>query len=352
MMALLTLLAASSAEFFIGTYTSPGGSEGIYRARVDLETGVISTPGLAVQTPGPSYLAIHPNGTRLYAVSEGSPGEASAFAIRADGLALLNTVRWRGGGPCHIALDPKGRFALISAYGGGTLASIRIDEIGQFGEVADVFQNAGKGPNASRQEAPHLHYAQTDGSGKQVFACDLGTDQVLRFELDPRTGRLTAQKPFAAIPGSGPRHLTLSKDGKTAYFLGELDLTVQSFAVRDGSAIQTISTVEEGTPRPGVSTAAIRLHPSGKYLYASNRGADSIACFRVVGNRLERFAVVPAGVKTPRDFNFDPSGRIMIAAGQDDGRIVSFRHDPKTGSLTPTGQSAAVSKPVCIVFRG
>lgn len=352
---LFTLAAAPEADVYLGTYTGEGGSKGIYRLRMNLETGALSQPELAAETTAPSYLAWHPDGKTLYAVNEFSGGEAAAFAVEGGKLRERNRVRFQGGGPCHISVHPSGKHAFVAAYGGGTVAVLPIQADGSLGEARQVFQNQGSGPNKSRQEAPHLHYVAPSPDGKFVYACALGTDEVLSFRF--AEGQLELLEPRAAKvpPGGGPRHFVLHPNGKTLYANLEMTLGVATFE-RDPSIgalklAATASTLPPGEQIAGRSTAAIRLHPSGKWLAVSNRGHDSLAIFPVQADgKLGSAKVVPLGVKTPRDFDFDPTGKWVLAAGQDGNEVATLRFDVATGALEPTAHRVRVGRPVCVLF--
>jgi 6-phosphogluconolactonase len=352
---MLNLAATSVVDVYLGTYTGDGGSKGIYRLRMNLETGALSQPELAAETTAPSYLAWHPDGKTLYAVNEFSGGEAAAFAVEGGKLRERNRVRFQGGGPCHISVHPSGRHAFVAAYGGGTVAVLPIRADGSLEEARQVFQNHGSGPNKSRQEAPHLHFVAPSPDGKFVYACDLGTDEVLAFRfqdgelalLEPRAGKVP--------PGGGPRHFVLHPNGKTLYANLEMTLGVAVFD-RDvvSGALKlsaTASTLPPAEPIGGSSTAAIRIDPSGKWLAVSNRGHNSLALFPILADgKLGNAKVTDLGVQTPRDFAFDPSGKWVLAAGQDGNEVAALRFDPSTGDLQPTAHRVHVGRPVCVLF--
>lgn len=341
---------------YIGTYTQPGESKGIYRVTLNAETGALSEAKLAAEATAPSYVALSPNGKYLYAVNEYTDGEASAFAIEGDGLRKLNTVTFDGKGPCHISTDPKGKWLFVSAYGGGVLTVLPILADGSIGGAADTFKNSGSGPNKSRQEAPHMHFAAL--VDQFVYACDLGADEILAFSLDGQSGKLTpspvrATKP---LPGSGPRHFAVHPDGKTLYACNEMTLGVSVFERNTANGqlrlVQTISTLPEGETIDRKSTAAIRIHPRLPVLYVSNRGHDSIAIFGIQPDgQLQLKMVQKVGVVEPRDFAIDPSGKWLIVAGQSSNELRSLRIDPTTGLLESTENRCKVPKPVCIAFR-
>ncbi len=343
--------------FYIGTYTSAEGSQGIYRAILDLETGKISAPQLAVETKGPSFLALHPNGKFLYSVNSPT-SEVSAFAIQDDGaLKLLNARSAEGAGPCHVAVDHGGKNLFVANYGGGSLASFPIEEDGSLAEPATVFVNEGSGPNEKRQQKPHLHAIYPDQSDKFVYACDLGMDEVLVFHLRPETGELKLADPRSGKvpPGGGPRHLALHRSGELAFANNELTSSVTVFR-RDVDAgslepIQTISTLPEDADVPNNSTAEIFLHPTQDWLYVSNRGHKSIASYSFGDDgKLTLIRIDPAGVAIPRGFGIDPTGQWLVVGGQETNDVTALAIDQQTGGLTAGPNRIEVGQPVCIVF--
>lgn len=352
---LIAMAATPSIPMYIGTYTDPQGSKGIYRVELDLAKGSFTVPELAAEAVAPSYVVVHPNGKFLYAVNEYSEGELIAFAIEPSGLRKLNTVKFAGGGSCHVSTDPAGKWLFVSAYGGGTMTVLPIKADGSIAEATDSFKNQGQGPNKGRQEGPHMHFSAP--FGKFVYACDLGTDEVLTFGFDEATGKLTLSNPRAGKPepGSGPRHFVIHLNGKTLYSNNEMTLGVSVFDRNSDSGelklAQTISTLPYGEPIRGKSTAAIRLHPTLPVLYVSNRGHNSIAIFGIEPDgKLKLKVVHMLPIKEPRDFVIDPTGKWLVAAGQNSGELMSLRIDQTTGELNPTDYRATVPKPVCIAF--
>ncbi len=347
------LALAPMVTFYIGTYTSPNGAQGIYRAELNPATGALSAPVLAAKAENPSFVARH--GKFLYAVHETGTGEASAYSVQADGsLKLLNSKTGLGAYACHLTVDPTGKNLITASYGGGTLVNLPISADGSLGDHTFQFGNSGTGPDKSRQEGPHMHAAYVSADGKYVYACDLGTDEILRFHFQASTHQLQLADPRSAktVPGGGPRHLALSKDGKFAYLCNEMLSSVSTFKIAaDGgmSLVGTLSTLPQ--PTPGNSTAEIFLHPNGKWLYVSNRGHNSVAVYSVDKNgSLSLVEIADAGVKIPRGFAIDPSGHWLVIAGQDSNDITSHRIDQKTGKLTPSGSHISVGKPVCVIF--
>jgi 6-phosphogluconolactonase len=351
----------SRAWVFIGTYTN-GKSEGIYRAQLDLQSGALSKPELAAKAASPSFLALHPSGRFLYAVAElggGKPaGVVSAFALDpATGkLEHLNEQPSRGGGPCHLVVDPAGKNVLVANYGGGSIAALPIAENGHLQPASSFIQHTGKSVNPRRQEAPHAHSINLDAAGKFAAVADLGLDKVLVYRFDSEKGELTPNDPpFSPVaPGAGPRHFAFHPNGRFAFVINEMQSTVTAFEYdsKQGvlTEIHTTSTLAE--PYQGNSTAEVQVHPGGKFLYGSNRGHNSVAMFSIDANsgRLTAIGHQPTGGKTPRNFGIDPSGKFLLAANQSSDNLVVFRIDQETGRLTETGHSIDVPSPVCVKF--
>jgi 6-phosphogluconolactonase len=368
--ALVVPLVAQSAGgagtlVFIGTYTGPA-SQGIYLSRLDPSTGALSAPVLAAEARNPSFLATSADGRFLYAVSEvdavaGTPGGAiTAYAIdkATGGLKRLNSQSTVGGGPCHVSV--AGRMAFAANYGGGSVAAYPIQEDGSLKPASTFVQHTGSSVNASRQKGPHAHGVTPDPSGRFLYVPDLGLDQVLVYRIDAAAGTIAPATPaFASVTpaGSGPRHIALAKDGRRAYVINEMVCTMSVFE-RDASsgalkAIQTIGTLPAGQAvEQGFSTAEVLLHPSGRFLYGSNRGHDSLVVYAVdkATGMLTLLQHVPTGGKMPRAFNIDPTGTFLVAGNQNSDQVVVFRIDPAKGTLTATGHTISVGKPVSFEF--
>jgi 6-phosphogluconolactonase len=349
---------------YVGTYTG-GPSKGIYRLELDLATGKLSPPTLAGEAVNPSFLAIHPGHRFLYAVNEidslrGKKGGAvSAYAIEptTGKLTLLNQQSSGGGGTCYVVVDRQGKHALAANYGGGSVCVLPIQADGRLGEATAFVQHKGTGPDKQRQEAPHAHSINLDRANRFALVADLGLDKILVYRYDTAKGTLTPNDPPAATlaPGSGPRHLAFHPDGKHAYVINEMACTVTAFDYDSDKGtlktIQTITTLPDGLKK-GYSTAEVVVHPSGKFLYGSNRGQDSIAIFTIdmATGKLTAAGHQGYKIKTPRNFAIDPTGTYLLAANQDGNSIVVFRVDPQTGGLTPTGSVVPVPRPVCVRF--
>src|SRR5262252_4757769 len=352
--------------FYIGTYTENGSkSKGIYAYRYDAATQEITPMGLAAETVNPSWVALHPNGRFLYAVNEvqnyngPNSGGVSAFAIdRATGkLTFLNEVSSRGADPCYVTVDKAGKFVLVANYSGGSVAAFPISDDGKLGESSAFVQHAGHGPNAKRQEAAHAHSIDLSPDNRLAFVDDLGLDELLVYKFDAAKGTLTPNDPaFAKLDGgAGPRHFALAPSGKFAYVVSEMHSTVTAFAadLKTGEfhRLQTVSALPKDFKGEN-DDAEIEIHPSGKFLYASNRGHDSIAVFAIDPSKRTLTLIEHASTqgKTPRSFEIDPTGKLLFAANEGSSNVVIFRIDDKSGKLTPTGKVLEVGQPVCVKF--
>jgi 6-phosphogluconolactonase len=351
---------------YVGTYTGEDTkSKGIYAFRYDAATGQVTPLGLAAETTNPSFVAAHPNGKFLYAVNEvgdykgPNSGGVSAFSIdRATGkLTFLNELPSRGADPCYITVDRTGKFVLVANYTGGSVIVYPILEDGRLGEASAFVQHTGHGPNAERQEGPHAHSIDLSPDNRFAFVDDLGLDELLVYKFDAAKGSLTPNdQPFAKLdPGAGPRHFALRPDGKFAYVVTEIGRNVTVFS--NDASRGTLQRVQTITTLPADFTgrndnAEIEVHPSGKFVYASNRGHDSIAVFAIDSGKgtLTTIEIASTGGKEPRSFEIDPTGTLLFAANQKSDNIVVLKIDAKTGKLTPTGQVLDIGSPVCVKF--
>lgn len=373
LVALTTLLAPQSKPatdakpdklwVYLGTYTGKK-SQGIYRCELEMATGKLSAPVLAGEAVNPSFLAIHPTGRFLYAVSEvakfkgENAGAVLAFAIepKTGNLLALNQESARGTGPCHLVLDAAGKHVLVANYGGGSVAALPVAADGKLGPATGFLQHQGSGANKQRQERPHAHSINLDAAGRFAFAADLGTDKVYVYRFDAAAGTLQPHTFTAASlkPGAGPRHFAFHPTGKYAYVINEMHCTMTAWAydAQKGSLkeLQTITTLPHEV-KAGYSTAEVVAHPSGKFLYGSNRGHDSIVIYSVdpANGLLTLVGHEPTRGKTPRNFNLDPTGTYLLAANQGSDMVVVFKVDAATGKLTQVSQVEAPS-PVCIKF--
>lgn len=366
-----SLVAASAKDFpknqyllYIGTYTEKD-SKGIYAFRFDSATNELTPLGVAAETTNPSFLAIDPSRRFLYAVNEvgnykgASSGAVTAFAIdhHTGKLSLLNQVPSHGADPCYIAFDKTGKFALVANYTGGSIAVFPVEPDGHIGESSAFVQHTGSSVNKERQEGPHAHWIETTADNHFAVVADLGLDKLLVYHFNEESGALTPNNPPNASfePGTGPRHVVFHPNGKLVYTVNELQSTITSFSYDRATGtlkkLNSASTLPKGFSAKN-DTAEIKVHPNGKFLYASNRGNDSIAAFSIdahTGN-LTLIDFFPTQGKTPRNFEIDPTGKLLFVANQDSNDIVVFRIDAGTGRLTPTGQKLDVPAPVCLKF--
>ncbi len=363
--ATLAAQAPGAKEYFVcvGTYTRKA-SKGIYAFRYNPATGKLAEIGLVAETESPSFLALHPNRKYLYAVNETGKyngketGAVTAFSI--DGasgkLTKLNQVESHGTAPCHLVVDRTGKSLAVANYSSGTTAVFPVKDDGSLGEASSVVQHSGSGPSP-RQSAPHAHAAVLSADNRFLFVADLGIDQVLSYRLDPAKASIASNNPaFARVKaGGGPRHFAFHPNGKFAYANSELSSAVTVFsydAARGALAdLQTLSTLPEDFKGEN-STAEIEVHSSGKFLYVSNRGHDSLAIFSIDPNKGTLTAKGHASTqgKTPRNFAIDPTGKLVFAANQDSDTVVVFQIDQQTGQLKPTNDVLKVDVPVCVLF--
>lgn len=341
--------AQEKYRVYFGTYTGKV-SKGIYQCEFNVKDGSLTEATLAGETSSPSFLAFHPNKKFLYAVNE-DKAAVSAFALDAKSgkLTFLNAQPSQGGAPCHLVVDPTGKNVLAANYSGGSCICIPIEADGKLGKATSFQQHQGKKKNG--------HSIHVDKNNKFALCCDLGLDQVILYAFDPAKGTLTPHGAFDTPKGAGPRHFAWHPDGTTAYINGETDLTV---IVCDYDAAkgalkqkQVLSTLPKGMKRKGGSTAETVVHPSGKFVYVSNRDPyNSIAIFSVDPKTHELTPVghQDKGIKTPRNFAIEPTGQFMLVANQSGNNVLVFRINQSTGELTPTGTSLQVPTPVCVRF--
>jgi 6-phosphogluconolactonase len=349
---------------YFGTYTNNGRSKGIYCYKLDLASGKLTSVGVTEGIKNPSFLAIHPSGKFLYAVSEvsdadGKPGGAvSAFSLdpKTGELKKLNNQSSEGAGPCYVATDKTGAVALVANYGSGSIASLPIKSDGSLEKAATAIQHEGSSVNKQRQEGPHAHSINVSPDNRFVVAADLGLDKLLVYKLDPAKGTLTANSPaFTATPaGGGPRHFAFHPSGRFAYNCNEIlsSVTAHAYDASKGSLteIQTISTLPEETK--GNSTAEIQCHPNGKFVYCSNRGHDSLAIFTVdeKTGKLTAAGHQKTLGSTPRNFCIDPTGAYIVACNQNTDNVAVFKVDQANGKLTQVGEMVSIPAAVCVKF--
>ena len=353
-------------QVYVGTYTDKASkSKGIYSLKLDLAGGTLTPPHPVIEAQNPSFLAVHPTGRFLYAVEEiacfegRKCGDVVALAIdhRSGQLALLNRRSTCGAGPCHVIVDPGGRNLLVANYAGGSVSVLSIRPDGTLSEASDVVPHAAWELDASRVKRPHAHSICLDPAGRFALVADLGLDKILVYRFDPAKGTLALHDPSVAhvAAGAGPRHLAMHPAGRFAYLVNEMASTVTAFAYDAARGclreLQVLSTLPDAFR--GKNTGAdIHVHPSGKVLYCSNRGHDSIAVLAIdsAAGTLTLVNHFATRGRTPRGFAVDPTGTYLLAANQDSDTIVVSRIEPDTGTLVPTAFEACVPCPVCIKF--
>lgn len=347
---------------YIGTYTE-GKSKGIYVSRLSAD-GSATEPKLAGEAKNPSFLAVHPNHRFLYAVNEidtfddGHTGGVTAFSIAPDGaLSFLNQVSSGGAAPCFLTVDRSGGSVLVANYSGGNAEVIHIEENGRLGKRTDFIQHKGSGTVLPRQQTALAHCSVLDPANKFVAIADLGLDKVMVYKFDPEAGTLTPNNPPSASlkPGSGPRHIAFSSDAKHAYVINEMNSTLTAFSYDAANGVlkelQTLSTLPPDFKGEN-STAELAIHPSGRFLYGSNRGHNSIAVYNIdrMKGTLTWIQDEPTQGKIPRGFAIEPSGHFLLAANQNSDNIAILRIDPTTGQLSSTGKTINAPAPVDIKF--
>jgi 6-phosphogluconolactonase len=357
---------ASNYLLFVGTYTNTqAASKGIYVYRYNATSGQLTSLGVAAETENPSYLAVDPTYRFLYAVNEledykgAKTGAVTAFAIdrKTGKLTKLNEVASRGEDPCYISLDKTGKYVLVANYTSGNIAVFPMQKDGSLGEATAFVQHHGSGPNKERQEGPHAHFIKTTADDRFAVVSDLGLDKLLVYRFDASNGSLTPNDPPAADlpPGEGPRHVAFAPNNRFAYSVNELKSSATAFTFDAARGVlkpfQTLSTLPKDFTGQN-DTAEIHVSPDGKFVYASNRGHDSIAQFSIdaKSGRLTLVNNFPIGGKTPRDFELDPAGTHLLVAGQDSNNIVVFRIDATTGALSQTGETVSAPAPVGLTF--
>jgi len=366
---------ANEMLVYVGTYTEPirfgtgkilkGKGEGVYLYRMNPATGALEFDGKTTGVVNPSYLAVHPTQRFLYAVNElktyedKPTGTVSAFAVDAKSgrLEFLNRQLTHGTDPCHVTVDGKGRHVFVANFMSGSVCVLPVQKDGSLAAASDFVQHLGSSVDPDRQKGPHAHSVTLDRTNRFAFVPDLGLDKLMVYRFDRTRGML---EPHAVAwikmkPGAGPRHVALHPGGRFAFLINELDSTLAalSFDARKGvfRELQVVPTLPAGFQ--GESTCAdVQVAPSGRFVYASNRGHDSLVIYRI-DQRTGKLAYVghhSTQGRTPRQFEIDPTGRFLLVGNQDTDTIVPFRIDPQTGTLTPTGQVLQVPTPVCVKF--
>jgi 6-phosphogluconolactonase len=352
------ILSGADMFTYFGTQRT-GTNAGFSLAHFDTDTGVLTKPEFLLAATAPAFFVIHPDGRHLYTCNAASSGGVSAYEIEphTGALKFLNRVSSGGAGPCYVSLDQTARFALVANYAGGSIAVFAIQPDGSLGERTAFVQHTGNSVNPQRQTHAYAHSIIVDPSNRFALVDDLGVDKIFVYRFNAQDGSLTPNDPpFAGIrPGSGPRHLAFHPNGRWVYVISEIASTVTAFNWNPANGslaeFQTISALPENFN--GTNTSAeIALHPNGKFLYASNRGDDSLAVFAIdpATGKLGLVERVSCGGRTPRFFTFDPTGKWLLCSNHGSDTTVVFRVDEKTGKLAQIGQPVSVSYPFCERF--
>jgi 6-phosphogluconolactonase len=358
------VLSSSNPLVLIGTYTEPqeSKSEGVYVYRLDRATGELRYESVIKDMPNVSFMAVHPISGLIYAVNEteefnGKPGGGvSVLARDADGNFRVIHKQSSGGiSPCYISIEKTGRYALVANYESGSVAMLPIGTEGQLLPHSDLVQHIGSSVHPERQSGPHAHCILPDPSNCFAIAVDLGLDKLFVYRMDLESGKLQKHTEVEVDAGAGPRHLIFNSTRQYAYLLNELNSTLNVYRYDSQSGtltqLQTVPTLPDDFSGENFC-GDLCLSPDDKYLYASNRGHDSIVCFHVASStgQLSHPSYIASGGHYPRILALDPSGRFMIAVHQKSHNVVVFKIDPETGNLFHTGHEAKLSMPVHVLF--
>jgi 6-phosphogluconolactonase len=347
---------SKSTLLYIATQNPDG--MGIAMAGFDSATGTLSTPSMAIATRDPGHFTLSPDGNHLYLCNSGTPGGVSAFAVdrKRGALQFMNYKESRGRGPSYISVDGSGNFVLDANYGGGFVEVYSLAKDGSLDQQTAFVEHSGSSVHA-RQSKPYAHWFRTDPSNKFGLVADLGMDQVVVYRFDARTGKLTPNDPpFTKVAGGmGPRHLAFHPNGKWMYCIAEIANEVMAFRW-DGThgvltQFQSVKTLADGFKDPNTA-AEIAVRADGRFLYASNRGEDSIVVYAidVTTGELSLKQRTPSRGKVPRYFTFDPTNQWLIVSNQEGGNLAVFSVDAKTGELTPKGEPVPLRKPMAVAF--
>jgi 6-phosphogluconolactonase len=329
----------------------------LYSYRVDRPTGGLEHLSTTETAEPPSFLAVHPDGEHVYAVW-GGEGTAVAFDVDPETgeLSAQNRQPTENQGPCHCAVDATGSYLLVAHYQGSGVAMLPIEADGSLGPVCDSHRHEGSGPNAERQEAPHPHSINPGPDNRVAYVPDLGIDKIVAYGIDTEAGRLVREDALTVdlSPGAGPRHFDVHPGEEYAYVINELADTVTAFD-RDPetgalAAIGTESTLPDDFEGQ-TKTADIHVHPTGNWVYGSNRGHDSIAVFEIgADGGIDRLAIEPTGGEWPRNFGMDPAGDYLFVENRDTDDVTTFDIDGATGGIAQNGAMTDVPQPICMVF--
>ena len=357
---LLTLCNVSMARNSLVYIASQNPDQmGITVAEFDSSSGKLSTPRFIAGTRDPAHFTLSKDGTRLYMCNTGTPGGVSAFAVdrKTGGLTLLNYVESKGRGPSFVSVDASGKFVLDANYGGGYVEVLALAPDGSLAGQTALVEHVGSSVHPARQTKPYAHWFHTDPSNRFALAADLGMDEVVVYRFDAATGKLTPNEPpFAKVAGGmGPRHLAFHPNGRWVYGIAEIANEVMAFRWDAAQGVltqfQSVKTLDAAFTEPNTA-AEIAVHANGKFLYASNRGEDSLVVYSIdaQSGELAFKQRVPSRGKVPRYFAFDPSHRWLIVSNQEGANVAVFSVDAASGELAPVGEPVALMKPMAVVF--
>ena len=341
---------------FVGTYTNQA-SEGIYTCDITVDGSVqLTRTQLTAHQENPTFLAVHPKEPFLYAVHEVDDGAVTAYQIQSDGaLVKQNQHRTGAAGPCYCSVHPSGEYLFVAHYSGSAVSMLPIQEQGTVCPPSEIIVHEGSGRNPERQTQPHPHSAVVSPNGRFLYIADLGTDQVVIYEIEPETDSLRQTESVDTQPGAGPRHIAFHPAKPYLYLINELDSTISAFKWNPASGaitqLDVISTLPP-TYNGANQTSEIQVHPSGQWVYGCNRGHDSIASFLVQDDGSLRLQeIVSTEGEWPRYFAIDPSGKLFLVENRYSDDIIPFRINEATGTLTQAGSKLELPEPACLVFR-
>jgi len=347
-----TKMKTQSSMAVIGTY-SAATEAGLHTISVDGDTGAIEQLDSVVAGPDPTFVTAHPQGDYIYAAVRSEPeGEIKAFEVDEDTgrLALINSVESGALSPCHCSVDARGEYLFVAHYTGGAVSMLPIEADGAVGTPTTVIEHSGSGTDPDRQSDPHPHSVNPGPGNEYLYVPDLGADQVVIYEIRPFTDDITLHKKIGTSPGAGPRHLAFGPDRQYVYVINELDSTVTVFERTHDGGLNTQSKVSTVPPefKGNNKTAEVDVHPSGRYVFASNRGRDTIVAFAVDGNELHRIGETATGGQWPRHFSISPTGEQLFVENRDTDEVVVFDIDVTNGDLVQSDGRFSVSEPVCL----
>lgn len=344
----------NTARFYVGT-GAKGAESAVTLCELNLKDGTVSVIDTFNNVQGPGYVSLSPDQKYLYSVNQDHT--IAAFAVGKEGtLTYLDKQPAEGVNPCHVSVHPSGKMAFLANYTSGTWAAYPIADNGEVEAASATHAFSGSGPNKSRQEKPHAHCAMPSPNGKYVYIADLGTDRLMNYTVDIKSGKVApnpAQAYFSTQPGAGPRHLAFHPSGKYLYLLNEMKATLTACTVDVNGVVKEIKTVNTlpADFSGNNSAAAVHVHPNGRFVYASNRGYNAIHAYEIQKDgSLKSVGEVREGIDTPRDFNFDPSGKFMVVGNQKTNDLVVYKVNPKTGGMTFLSKSIALKDPICLAF--